>query len=105
MTAHSNEEITEAILKIWDEVKTERKDLWYESIGSDDFAVQENTPEMVRVRFAKMYSAPSLSFAHLKKLSAFFGTDNIDNGDEFSDPGCETCDYGSSYGFTIYIKP
>lgn len=42
----------------------------------------------------------------VKQLIAFtkeFGTENIDKYDDISSQGCETCDYGSSYGFALRI--
>ena len=50
-----------------------------------------------------MYGAPTLSFGKLKKLSDLFGTDKIDV-DNYGEKGCETCDYGSSYGHTIQVS-
>lgn len=41
------------------------------------------------IDYSQMYDAPTLSFAILKKLSDFFGTDEIDV-DNYSHGGCET---------------
>jgi len=41
------------------------------------------------IDYSQMYNAPKLSFALLKKLSEFFGTDEIDV-DEYGRKGCET---------------
>lgn len=70
-----------------------------------DYKVTKNTARDVQIELAESYSAPTLSFHQLKALGDFFGTMNIDTRDSFSRGGCETCDYGSSYGFTLYIKP
>lgn len=56
----------------------------------------------IEIDYHQMYGAPSLSFAMLKKLSEFFGTDHIDV-DNYSRGGCETCDFGSAYGHTIQV--
>lgn len=40
---------------------------------------------------------------HLKAFSEVFNTDNIDVYDEIRRGGCETCDYGSSYGFALRV--
>ena len=56
------------------------------------------------ITLASEYGPPGLSFSQLKKLSKFFGTENINDDDRFSEVGCETCDYGSSYGFTLTIR-
>lgn len=52
-----------------------------------------------------MYEAPQLTFEILKKLANFFGTDRINDDDRFSMDGCETCDYGSEYGYTLTVRP
>ena len=54
---------------------------------------------------SKMYEAPGLSFANLMELAEFFGTKAINDERRFNVSGCETCDYGSSYGFQLRIKP
>jgi len=43
------------------------------------------------------------SFQQLVAFSKEFGTDNIDKYEDISNGGCETCDYGSSYGFALRI--
>jgi len=68
-------------------------------------AVEENSPRRIRVRVSRMYGPPGLTFAILMALSEAFGTKQIDANDTFSDSGCETCDCGSSYGFTLDIRP
>lgn len=60
--------------------------------------------EGVKLTVANMYEAPGLSFWMLKKLADFFETDDINDDDRFHTSGCETCDYGSEYGFTLTIR-
>ena len=57
----------------------------------------------VEIKISKMYGAPGLHFSQLKALSEFFETENINDSDHFHYDGCETCDYGSSHGFTLVI--
>ena len=54
------------------------------------------------IEYGCMYSAPSISFDILLKISELFGTTKI-NVDDYGYIGCESCDYGSQYGHTIYI--
>lgn len=61
-------------------------------------------PEYYEVTLSSEYCPPGLSLKHLIALSEFFGTQNITD-ERFSHGGCETCDYGSDYGFTLIIKP
>ena len=49
-----------------------------------------------------MYESPGITFAKLQGLSQLFETDKI-NVDDYSECGCDTCDYGSDYGHTIQI--
>jgi hypothetical protein len=59
----------------------------------------------VAIRLSSMYSPPGLHFSQLMKISKFFDSKNLDEVEHFSNEGCPTCDYGSSYGFTLTIRP
>ncbi len=54
------------------------------------------------IRLGAEYTAPDLSVEHLEKLAELFGTNRI-NVDDYANPGCEPCDWGSDYGHTIQI--
>jgi len=54
------------------------------------------------IDYTQMYKPPILSFALMKEISHHFGTEDIDF-DDVSIEGCETCDYGSKYGFRIQV--
>lgn len=59
-----------------------------------------------KVEFYKMYDKPKITFDKLSEISKKFGTKLIDISDGRSNDGCETCDYGSSYGVLLTItKP
>ena len=80
------------------------KGVWKDSSRAN-IKVEKNLPDLVQVELESSYSPPGLGFAKLKAVSDFFGTTNIDDPDTFSYGGCETCDYGSSYGFTLVMRP
>jgi hypothetical protein len=84
------------------------KEVWkddYDRYTRPTIEVEVREPEWVRIKLSRMYDAPGLTFQHLTKLSEFFGTIHINDPDYFSNGGCDTCDYGSSYGFTLEIRP
>ncbi len=56
----------------------------------------------VRIEIGQEYRSPDLDFNILRNLQDFFECENILQ-DTFSQEGCETCDYGSSYGYNITI--
>lgn len=56
------------------------------------------------IDMGNMYEAPGLSLSQLIELSKFFGTENIKSGTGYSQGGCETCDYGSSYSITLEVR-
>lgn len=64
-----------------------------------------NNPELISVEVTEMFNGPSLGFRKLLEVSEAFGTMNIDTEQDIKRSGCETCDYGSEYGFTLYLKP
>lgn len=49
-------------------------------------------------------SCVAITMSLLKEISKFYGTDeiNIDNWGKSN--GCETCDYGATYHFTINVR-
>jgi hypothetical protein len=56
------------------------------------------------LELSNMYEAPGLRLQDLIELVDFFGTKNIESAGNFSHGGCETCDFGSSYGFTLQVR-
>lgn len=96
MNKYTDSEIVDKVKEIWNDIPDS-------SYGNTIDVTQ--TDSYVRIKLEAMYSPPGLSFAHMKRLSEYFGTDNINDDDRFSESGCETCDYGSSYGFTLTIRP
>lgn len=74
----------------------------------EDFDIksyQYSNPDRIEVKVSKMYSFVEINSIILLKLSQLFETLNIDVTDRDSNPGCETCDYGSNYSYTLVIKP
>ena len=58
----------------------------------------------VRITVSRMYDYVPLNFEIMKLVSDILGTSNIDEGSRHSYPGCDTCDYGSSYEWTLVCK-
>ena len=85
-----------------EEIKNKLKEIWRDESPDVRVSVQ---PSYIEITLSATCDAPGLSFSKLSQLSAFFQTNNIGEADQFSYPGCDTCDYGSSYGFTLRVKP
>lgn len=89
------------------EIEEKLKELWPNKssygAGNINKSVLINKDNSVTLSISGMYEPPGLSFAILKSLSEFFGTDDISDS-RFSYSGCETCDYGADYGFELIIK-
>ena len=92
MNQKTEEEIKSAIALIWDRDEPDKVEITIK-------------PNEVRIRMTSMFDPPGLNFEKLTRLSQFFGTMNIDDAERISDGGCETCDYGSCYGFELVIGP
>jgi hypothetical protein len=54
------------------------------------------------LNYGAMYDAPTIGLERLMGLAELFGTTKIDV-DDYSNGGCESCDYGSDYGHEIQI--
>lgn len=94
MIIRSNEEILKKLTELY-------RDLYdWKPIRRE---VTCNQSDIVVIKISSMYEPPRLSFAILKQLSDFFGSDNIADS-RFSHSGCDSCDYGSDYGFELVIK-
>lgn len=83
------------------------KEIFFVSNNSWDeleVSITEYRTNEVKLTISKMYEYVDISFENLQKLSEVFETKKINVGSpEFSN-GCETCDHGSSYTQTIYLK-
>lgn len=67
--------------------------------------IYENEYDKVELLIYQMYEYVELNSDRLFALAEFFGTYNIDAYDKDSYGGCETCDYGSKYEYTLLIQP
>ena len=94
MIKHTNEEIVKKLHEIFT----------LENINSPKIEVLRNDTKLVSVTISQMYEYIQYNLKQLLQMSEFFGTQNI-NDSRYSSPGCDTCDYGSSYEVTFDIKP
>jgi hypothetical protein len=84
-------DVSEGLKKIWPLAKVTISPASYQPTSSYlNFTVSE------------MYEAPERNIGTLIALAKLLNTDRYRFSD-FSSEGCETCDYGSSYGFSITI--
>ena len=103
MINRTNEEIMAFVQKLFDEESKKNYLMGWKDEGCIN--IDKNEPEHVAITINCMYEAPSPTLAVLKNLAEFFGTENINDDDHFANGGCETCDYGSSHGYTLKIRP
>lgn len=95
MKLRTDEEIQEKIKALW----PEQNNSW-DKIAVDIY----RGTDTLYLTMSKMYEAPGLSFMQIQALAKFFDTLNVETESEFSNGGCDTCDYGSSYGFKIRVS-
>lgn len=65
--------------------------------------LHKNSDDVFEIEWAEMYEAPTLTFALLRALADYYGTELI-HIDSIAKSGCETCDYGSLYGHRILVE-
>lgn len=58
----------------------------------------------IKISLETMYERPQITFADLTIVSEYFKTKNVNLYDGAHSPGCDTCDYGSSYEVIIEVK-
>jgi hypothetical protein len=88
-----------------EEIRNKINELWSEEYDKPDEVMVSIYEDKIDIQMSSMYDPPCLSFALLMAMADFFGTRNINDDDRYSSSGCETCDYGSDYGFTLTIRP
>ncbi len=71
---------------------------------SPDVEVKSISDDLICVGLSQMYQAPAFNSTVVFALCEAFGTKHINETDQWSHGGCETCDYGSSYGFELEIQ-
>lgn len=99
MNRYTAAEILEKLPSFWENPP---KDAYWDKPGKYDVKVSEDS---ITIEVSAMYSSPSLNFPILKRMAEYFDTENINDDDRFGYGGCETCDYGSSYGYTLTVRP
>lgn len=102
MKQHTDQEIIEKMQSILDAEHAKNYCMGWRNEGC--IKVKSNTADRVDIEIACMYEAPSPTYDVLMAMADFFGTMNINDDEHFSEGGCETCDYGSSYGYTLTVR-
>ena len=87
--------------EVVNEIKT-----WIDSSSYSDLSVEISSLKegCYDVTISQMYDFVDVDFNFLEKLSKLFLSKNINIGSRHSQGGCDTCDYGSSYTLSLFIK-
>lgn len=100
MNKVSKQQIKDLVIKI----ALEQDEYWNDTCKKLKLNIIKDTDKELLFEVTQMYESPfKSSFKVLKEFSELFGTDNIDVYEDISNQGCETCDYGSSYGYAIRV--
>lgn len=91
------------VARMFMETNTKKKDDEPTYSEPSEFKFSPNTRKLV-VEYEAMYDRPTITFDFLESLSEAFKTKYINIEDGHSNRGCETCDFGSSYGVVITLK-
>lgn len=90
MISHTKEEIAKVVTEIWPHACV---------------SVTKCESGEVDIELSSTSRYVGLTYDQLVKLSEFFNTIHINVTGTHNDGGCDTCDYGSEYGFVITVKP
>ena len=64
-----------------------------------------DSEERIVFKVHEMYYPPPFNSALILALCEFFDTKHINDTERWEHGGCETCDWGSDYGFTLEVLP
>lgn len=75
----------------------------YEIDYLDDFTicVKTNKQDHLLVEVTCMYLPPDVSYDQIAEIAKQLNFSKFEKYDEISSSGCDTCDYGSSYGYAL----
>ena len=75
----------------------------YEIDHLDEFIIYVNINQQnhLLVEVTCMYSSPDVSYEQIEEIAKQLNFSKFEKYDEISNEGCETCDYGSSYGYAL----
>lgn len=96
-------------MKTNEQITTDVTELVKKAVGDDyhyfsDLTVEvEREGDTIKIHVEDMYSSPPFNSGLVFDLVEYFGTKNI-NSNQFSIEGCETWDYGYSYGYDLIVK-
>lgn len=96
ITTRTDEEILEKVRAVWPDENS--------SWGKIDVEINRTQKDIILLKLSKMYEAPGVTFLQIQALAKFFDTLNVETESEFSSGGCDTCDYGSKYGFYLRVS-
>lgn len=72
--------------------------------GDGEADVQINNSDQILFEYEAMYQKPCDATEELlEALRVAFDADHVEKYDDITSGGCESCDYGSSYGFAIRL--
>ena len=64
----------------------------------------EHDTHVLKIQISTMYEYVPMNFGLLKKIADACQSEDIRVADQYSSPGCETCDYGSNYVLNLEVK-
>jgi hypothetical protein len=73
------------------------------SFEAIDIDVICNDGKSVIVEVWRMYESPSANEVMQKQVEEMFDTPNVEIISDIDESGCNTCDYGSRYGFILRV--
>lgn len=97
---YSDKEIKEKLTQVFEQYQS---DEYFYMSSNFDIVVKENTDSKIVVLVSDMYHTPPLNSVTVQMMCEAFETKHINELDQWHHGGCETCDYGSDYGWEIEI--
>ena len=92
------ESVIESVIK---SVVTHKGGYKIDSLDDFEIYVKTNQETHLLVEVTCMYSSPDVSYEQLEEIAKKLNFSKFEKYDEISNSGCDTCDYGSSYGYAL----
>ncbi len=92
------ESVIESVIK---SVVTRKDGYEIDSLDYFEIYIKTNQETHLLVEVTCMYSSPDISYEQLEEIAKKLNFSKFEKYDEISNSGCDTCDYGSSYGYAL----
>lgn len=104
MIDRTDDEIRAEVTRLWIvPLTTPSGRVYFDDPSDISVEIIRSGPGVIVLSISRMYDSPGLTLAQLEGLASFFKAKHVGKLSSIAEPGCETCDWNSKYGFELQV--